>query len=102
MVSAHLRARIGRLMPAALMVGALAVLATGATVAHATAPPPTVLLHDNFASGDHTTGLPGVGWPPYERNSTIEPSIAVNPSNPNNAVASFHEAPDPNCRSADI
>src|SRR2546422_6474654 len=84
------------------IVAALTVVAAATTQAHATAPPPTVLLHDNFASGDHTLGLPGVNWPPYERDSTIEPSIAVNPANALNAVAAFHEGRDPNGGAADI
>src|SRR5947209_2955491 len=84
------------------VAAALTVVAGATTQAHATAPPPTVLLHDNFASADHTLGLPGVAWPPYERDSTIEPSIAVNPADANNAVAAFHEGRDPNGGAADI
>ena len=84
------------------LAAALTVVAGASTQAHATAPPPTVLLHDNFASADHTLGLPLATWPPYEPDTTIEPSIAVNPANANNAVASFHEGRDPNGGAADI
>ena len=91
-----------------LRVGAMALMLTAGALASsfvragAAAPPAMVLVRDHLAGSDATIGLPGVQWPPYERNSTVEPSIGVDPANPLDAVAAYHSGRDPNGASADI
>ena len=78
------------------------MLSASLTPAHAAGSSAPVLLRDSLAGSDATIGLPGVHWQPYERNSTVEPSIAVDPANPLDAVASYHSGRDPNGASADL
>ena len=78
------------------------ILSATLTPARAATSAAPVLVRDNLAGSDATIGLPGVQWTPYEKNSTVEPSIAVDPSNPLNAVAAYHSGRDPNGASADI
>ena len=84
------------------------VLAAGFSAATAVSaagsPGPTVLLRDNQASIDHTTQFQNTTapYPPYQHETNVEPSIAVNPNNLNNAVAAFHEGRDATGSAADI
>lgn len=78
--------------------------ASGFARAEASAPAPTVLLHDKLASIDNTTQFENTTapYPPYQHSTTVEPSIAANPNNPDNAVAAFHAGRDATGSAADI
>jgi len=83
-------------------ITAMVLLASGIVTVSA-ANPQTVLLRDHQAGFDHATPLVTAPvWPPYESDTAVEPSLAVNPSNTLNAVAAYHQGRDPNGGSADI
>ena len=78
---------------APIVTAVLAALAFAAAPAGATTPTP-VLLHDVETGTDDLGSLSPPGTPigdVVQKDTQIEPSIAVNPSNPLNAVAAYQE-----------
>ena len=88
-----------RFIAAVTLVGSSVALFAGTSAASSGG---TTVIRDGEAGFDHATPLLTHPWLPFESDTAVEPSIATNPNNPLNAVASYQQGRDPNGGSADL